>query len=204
MQLRYSPTSPYVRKVMVMAMETGLEPALERVAVDPLNRNEVRNSPNPLGKIPCLITDDGQVLYDSPVILDYLDRCHDGPPMLATDGPQRWTALRRQALADGMLDSAILIHVETMRKPERRSAGWIAHNKAAIDRAVRSLEGEADDLPGPLDIGRIAVAVALAFVEQTFPEDNWRGVHKALGRWLDEVDARPSMRRTVLVEARRG
>ena len=201
MQLLYSSASPYVRKVMVMAIETGLEASLERVEVDPLDRDDVRGSPNPLGKIPCLITDDGQALYDSPVILDYLDRCHDGPPMLAADGPPRWTALRRQALADGMLESAVLVFIETMRKPERRSAGWIAHNKAAIERAVDSLEGEASDLHGPLDIGKIALAVALAFVDQTFPEDDWRGAHGALGRWFDAVAARPSMRRTVLVEA---
>ncbi len=203
MQLRYSPTSPFVRKVMVLAVETGLESSLERIEVDTFNPEDVRNSPNPLGKVPCLITDDGEVLFDSPVILEYLDRRHDGPPLLAADGPERWTALRRQALADGILESAVLIFVEALRKPERRSAGWIAHNKAAIDRAIDALEGEAADLAGPFDIGTIAIAVALAFVDQTFPEDDWRGGHAALARWFEEVNARPSMRRTAPVKAER-
>lgn len=200
MKLRYSPTSPYVRKVMVMLHETGIEGAIERITVDPLNPEDVKSSPNPLGKIPCLITDDGQALYDSPVILEYLDRRHDGPRMLADDGPERWTALRRQALADGILEASVLVFVETMRRPERQSKGWIAHNKATVARAIDALEGE--DLEGPPDIGRIAVAVALAFVDQTFPDEDWRPDHPRLARWFAGFDARPSMRATVLVDAR--
>ena len=201
MKLRYSPTSPFVRKVMVMLHETGLEGAVERVTVDPLDPEDVKDSPNPLGKIPCLITDDGEALYDSPVILEYLDRRHAGPRMLVDDGPERWTALRRQALADGMLEASVLVFVETLRRPERQSKGWIAHNKAAIGRAVDALERE--HLDGPPDLGRIAVAVALAFVDQTFPDEDWRAAHPRLARWFAGFDARPSMRATVLVPARR-
>jgi glutathione S-transferase len=203
MKLRYSPTSPYVRKVAVLMHEAGLDPKIERIEVNPLNPDDVKSSPNPLGKIPCLITDDGQVLYDSPVILEYLDRLHAGPRLLAEDGPERWTALRRQALADGILESSVLVFVETMRKPERRSQGWIAHNKAAIDRAIDSLETEAEDLGKAVDIGRIAVAVALAFVDQQFPEENWRAGHPKLAAWFDAFNQRPSMRATVLTEAKR-
>lgn len=202
MKLRFSPTSPFVRKVVVMAKETGIEDKIEKIKTNPLSRDDVRNSPNPLGKVPCLETEDGQVLYDSPVILDYLDGQHAGPKMIPQSGPARWTALRRQALGDGMLEAGILCFVESMRKPERQSQGWIAHNKAAIDRAIDQLEREADDLGGALDAGKITVGIALAFVDQTFKDDPWRETHPKLAAWFAEFNARPSMTETVLVDPR--
>lgn len=200
MKLRYSPTSPYVRKVVVMMIETGLDPKIERIKVSPINRDDVLNSPNPLGKIPCLITDDGMALYDSPVVLDYLDTRHDGPRMIPPDGKPRWDALRRQALADGMMESTVAIMIETMRKPERQSKGWIAHNKAAVDRAVDALEAEADALEGAVDVGRISVGVALALVDQHFPDEDWRAGHPKLAAWFDAFNQRESMKQTVLID----
>lgn len=198
MKLRYSPTSPFVRKVWVSVLEAGLAEAIERVEVDPLNRDDVRSSPNPLGKIPCLITDDGMVLFDSPVIVEYLDGRHDGPRLVPLAGPERWHALRRQALGDGMLENIVAIFIEGMRKPERQSKGWMAHNKASVDRVVDALETEAGELAGAVDIGRITIAVALAFLDQHFADEDWRGAHPGLAVWFDEFDKRPSMTETVL------
>lgn len=199
MKLRYSPTSPYVRKVWVMALETGLDSKIERVKVSPVNRDDILNSPNPLGKIPCLETDDGLVLFDSPVIMEYLDTVHGGARLLPESGPDRWTALRRQAIADGMLEGSQSCFIEAMRKPERQSKGWIAHNKAMVDRAIDALENEAEALEGEVDLGRIAIGVALAFVDQTFPDDDWRAGHPKLAAWFEGFNARPSMIETVLV-----
>ncbi len=202
MKLRYSPTSPFVRKVWVSILETGLADRIERVEVNPLNPEDVTNSPNPLGKIPCLVTDDEMVLFDSPVIVDYIDGQHDGNRLVPESGPERWNALRRQALGDGMLDNLVAIFIESMRKPERQSRGWIAHNKASADRAIDALETEASDLAGSIDIGRIAIAVALAFFDRQFPDDNWRASHLALAGWFDVFNQRPSMTETVLRDVR--
>ena len=117
MKLRYSPTSPYVRKVMVVALETGLAERIERIptTVAPTKYNEEVARENPLVKVPALTTDDGMVLYDSPVICEYLDTLHGGQKLFPATGKTRWTALRQQALADGILDAAILGRYEILR-----------------------------------------------------------------------------------------
>lgn len=201
MQLRWSPTSPYVRKVVVMMKEKGIEDAVERIKSNPLSRDDREASPNPLGKIPCLITNDGLALWDSPVILEYLDEAFDGPEMLPKSGPARWIALRRQATADGMLEASVACFVEGLRKPERQSAGWIAHNKGIAFKGIDALDGEAGGFGDAIDIGTISAAVAVSFVGQTFPDEDWRPDHPDLAAWFERFDARPSMRETVLIPA---
>jgi glutathione S-transferase len=139
-------------------------------------------------------------LFDSPVIVEYLDSQHDGNRLVPEKGPARWHALRRQALGDGMLDNVVAIFIESMRKPERQSKGWIAHNKASADRVIDSLEAEAGELSGAVDIGRIAIAVALAFYDQHFPDEGWRSSHPALAGWFDDFNQRPSMTGTKLLD----
>ena len=115
MKLRYSPTSPYVRKVTVTAQETGVQPRIERVPTVTTDPASGLAKDNPLGKVPTLILDDGERLYDSPVICEYLDGLHGGAKIVPPAGPERWVALRRQALADGILDAAVLRLMETRR-----------------------------------------------------------------------------------------
>jgi glutathione S-transferase len=204
MKLRYSPSSPFVRKVVVAAIETGLDPRIERIPTNPMKREDGAKSPNPLGKVPCLETDDGMALYDSPVIVEYLDTLHEGPRLIPAEGRARWDTLRRQALADGMLDAVVLSFVETLRKPERRSQGYIAHNRAAVARGVDALEKEADllaDPKGPPDIGAIAIGVALDFVEMHFKDYKWRADHPALATWFETFRERPAMVATRPVHA---
>jgi glutathione S-transferase len=198
MKLRYSPSSPFVRKVVVAAMETGLDAAIERIPTNPMKREDRDGSPNPLGKVPCLETDDGLVLYDSPVIIEYLDSLHAGQKLIPVSGRTRWTALRRQALGDGIIENTVLAFIETLRKPERRSEAWIAHNKASAMRAAGSLEAEADDLPGPVDVGRLTLAVALDFVDMHNPDAGWRRAHPKLAAWFDAFKLRPSLQFTAL------
>ena len=200
MKLRFSSTSPFVRKVWVAALETGLAERIERVMVSPINPEDVKSSPSPLGKIPCLVTDDGMVLFDSPVIMDYFNSLLDDLSLIPAKGTARWTTLRRQALGDGMIGCTVNIFVERMRKPERQSKGWMVHNKAAVDRAIHSLEAEIGDLADVIDAGTITLAVALAFVDMHFPEDSWREEHPKLAAWSDEFNRRPSMTATIVEE----
>lgn len=202
MKLRWSPTSPFVRKVVVLMKEKGIEDQVEKEKSNPLSREDRAATPNPLGKIPCLVADDGTTVFDSPVIMEYLDTNCDGPEMLAASGPARWTALRRQALADGMIDSGVACFVESLRKPERQSAGWIAHNKSLVFNGIAALESDAASFGDAIDVGTISVAVALSFVDQTFPDDDWRGDNPALAAWFDAFNQRPSMTETVLIDAR--
>jgi len=197
MKLRYSPTSPYVRKVSVTAIELGLADRIERVPTDTQDRNSGLAEHNPLGKIPALILDDGAVLYDSPVICEYLDTLHDGPRMFPAAGPERWAALRQQALADGLLDAAILRMIETLRRPEAlRWQRWIARQTAKVMRAADQFEAEAASLDEPLTIGRVATGCALGYLDFRFPELDWRGGRPKLAAWYESFAQRPAMRQT--------
>ncbi len=198
MKLRYSPTSPYVRKVSVTAIELGLTGRIERVPTDLQDGNSGIAEHNPLGKVPALILDDGGVLYDSPVICEYLDRLHDGPPIFPVGGPARWTALRQQALGDGILDAAILRMLEMVRRPEKfRWQGWIDHQTAKVTRAVERFEAEAAALEGPLTIGRITAGCALGYLDFRAPELDWRAGRPKLAAWYEDFAQRLAMRETV-------
>src|SRR5688572_30823457 len=124
MKLRYSPTSPYVRKVTVTAIETGLDKKIERVLTMPASAPDLPKH-NPLGKVPALIMDNGESLIDSPVIVEYLDSLHSGAKIVPTSGDARWKALRLQALADGILDAGVLRLMETRRTANEQSKAWI-------------------------------------------------------------------------------
>jgi glutathione S-transferase len=202
MKLRYSPSSPFVRKVWLAVCELGLESRVERVPTNPLKREDVVSSPNPLGKVPALETDDGQVLYDSPVIIEYLDAEFGRNKLVPARGPARWTVLRRQALADGMMDATVQCFVEGLRKPERRSLGFIAHNRAAVERSLAALEGEADDFGPAADAGSLAIAVALELLAIHLPDLDWRGPQPKLAAWFDAFRRRPSMVATRLADPR--
>lgn len=202
MKLRWSPTSPFVRKVMVLLKEKGIEGQVELEKSNPLNREDRAATPNPLGKIPCLIADDGTVLYDSPVILEYLDATCDGPKLLPASGPARWAALRREALADGIMEASLACFIESMRKPEQQSAGWLAHNRANAFKAISSLEGEAAEFGDGVDVGLLSLAIGIAFAEQVFPDEDWRSGSPALASWYETFAARPSMTETKLISPR--
>jgi len=203
MKLRYSTTSPFVRKIVVTLNELGLDGQVERIPSDVLKREVREKLPNPLGKVPCLETDDGMVLYDSPVIVEYLDSLKGGGKLIPASGKPRWDALRRQAIGDGILENTVLCFIETLRKPERQSAGWIAHNRGGSERAIKALEAEADQLSGPVNIGTITIAVALDFFDMHFPDAGWRAAAPKLAKWLDDFKERPSMKASVLVDPRK-
>jgi glutathione S-transferase len=198
MKLRYAPTSPYVRKVMIVALEGGIADRIEKVAtsVVPITPNDGLKVENPLVKVPSLTTDSGEVLYDSPVICEYLDSLHGATKLFPAAGAARWTALRRQALGDGILDAAILCRYETAVRPKELQ--W----DAWIDGQMRKVRGgldalEAERLDGAFDIGAITIACALGYIDFRYASEGWRTTRPRLAAWYAEIAKRPSMQQTV-------
>jgi glutathione S-transferase len=203
MKLHYSIASPYVRKVMAVAIETGLRERLELLErkMSPVSPSAELNRDNPLGKIPCLVTDDGLALYDSRVICEYLDGLHDGPRMFPAAGPARWEALRRQAEGDGILDAAVGTRYETFLRPEeRRWPDWVQGQKAKIARALDALDGEAASFGETVDIGTITIGCALGYLDFRYAADDWQRGRPKLAAWYDVFARRPSMAETAPAE----
>lgn len=195
MRLLSSPTSPYARKVRMTVIEKGLA---DRVAIEPgvplgtADEAAAVRRVNPLGKIPALVLDTGEALYDSPVICEYLDAIGTGPMLLPASGTGRWTALRLQALGDGVADAAFNIVMEHRRAEALRSTEW-------LDRWSRAIHGAADALEealatGPLaaDLGGIAIAAAFGYLDFRLPQIDWRAGRPRLTAAFADLAARPS------------
>jgi glutathione S-transferase len=198
MKLLYQTHSPYARKVLVMAHEVGLAGRLEVVheETSPVARNDAVFALNPLGKVPVLVTDDSDCLYDSTVICEYLDGLHDGRKMIPPHGAARWQALRMQALAQGIADAGIALRWEMVRRPE--ALRWPQIAGGYRDKLLTSydvLERDAS-LDGPLDIGQIALATTLSWL--VFRELPAFADRPRLARWYEVFCQRPSMLATPL------
>lgn len=197
MKLLYSPASPYARKVLVLAHETGVFPQLEVAAAgaSPTAPSAQVAAHNPLGKIPALVLDDGTALYDSRVICEYLDGLSTGT-RLFPEAPARWDALTRQALADGSLDAALLARYERALRPDAlRWDAWEAGQTAKIASALDRIELLVADMP-VLDIGTVAIGCALGYLDFRFPDLAWRDGRPATAAWYAVFGARPSMAAT--------
>lgn len=196
-QLYWGSASPFVRKVMAVAHERGLADQIEILdsAAHPVDRDIRIQAFNPLAKVPAARAGDGTVLYDSRVICEYLDDlAGDGqgrvfPPA----GPARWTALRRQALADGLLDAALLVRYEALARPGDYQ--WPLWTERQLDKVADALDAMAADLPGPEchDIGAIAYGCALGWLDFRFGDLDWRQGRPALAEWQAGFDTRPAM-----------
>jgi glutathione S-transferase len=197
MKLLYSPFSPFARKVRVVAHEAGLQDRIEVVPTsteDPASGLATRN---PLNKIPVLETEFGP-LYDSPVICEYLDTLHDGAKLVPAAGADRWRALRWEALADGLMDAALLIRYEiTLRPAEKQHEPWIERQKTKIRKSLDQMEADAAELDGPLTIGVIAAASALGYLDLRFADWGWRETHPRLAAWHEGFAQRPSYIATI-------
>ncbi|HEV2301930.1 MAG TPA: glutathione S-transferase [Stellaceae bacterium] len=196
MKLRHSPASPFVRKVMVVAHELGLAGGVEIVPtnVSPTAGNDALAPDNPLMKVPSLTCEDGTVLYDSPVICEYLDELAGGHRFFPAPGAARWRALRQQALADGILEALILTRYESLRPQERRWADWTDGQMGKAHQGLAALERE--DLSGPPTIGGVAAGCCLGYLDFRFPEDGWRARQPRLAGWYEDFAARASMQAT--------
>jgi glutathione S-transferase len=196
MLLHWSPRSPFVRKVMIVAHELGLARRLRtvRTVVAAAAPNLELMRENPQSRLPTLRLGDGSAIYDSPVICEYLDTLHDGERLFPQAFPERLVALRRQALGDGMLDTLITWRGEQLRPVQQRSAQLIEAWRLKTVTSVDMLEREAEALAGSrFSIGHIALGVALGYIDFRFAELAWRAGHPRLAAWYDTFKARPSV-----------
>jgi glutathione S-transferase len=188
MILRSSPASPFGRKVKIVAFELGLMDRIRIEVADTTNPTDSLRGQNPLGKIPVLVLEDGAILYDSRVIAEFLDQLGGGGKIFPRNS-SRWAVLTQAALADGIMDAALLLRYEhTLRAETGRNPGWVANQQSKIDRGLAVLEADPPGLASPPDIGQIGVACALGYLDLRF-EGKWRSGHPKLVAWLDRFAA---------------
>lgn len=183
--IRTSFGSPYGRKARIAVSILGLdgkvkiEPASTQDSTDPLRTQ------NPLGKVPVLLRDDGSTLFDSPVILEFLDMLAGGGRILPKEMEPRLEALRLEALADGILDASILVVYEgRYRPPEKLERKWVDMQTSKVTRALAVLESAPPGLDPTPNVGQITLACALGYRDFRFP-GTWRQDHPRLVAWLD-------------------
>jgi glutathione S-transferase len=197
-KLFYSANSPYVRKCLVVAHEVGLRERIETIDADanPIRRNAEIAAKNPLGKVPTLIADDGTAVYDSPVIAEYLNALGAGN-LIPRDGPARWNVLTEQALADGMLDAAVLARYEVALRPENlRWNDWIKGQQDKIVLGLDELERRAAGFVDRVDLGTISFACMLGYIDFRFAHLGWRNGRPKTAAWLEKFAKRESMVKT--------
>ena len=198
MKLIFSPASPFVRKVRVMVHEAGLLERVERVAVTTtaLATDPVARVANPLGKIPALILDNGQAIFDSRVICRYLDDL-SGVGLYPAD--RLWDVLTLEALADGMMESAVLMVYETrLRSEQQRSAQWVEAQWGKIVNALNALESNRFPvIEGALNFGQLALACALGYLDFRHDAFAWREGRPTLSSWYSEIQDRTSLKDTI-------
>ena len=189
MKLYYNGPSPYARKVMVAIHEKGLTDRIEPVLVDPWEDPPVLTDIAPIGKVPALLTDGGAVISESTTIGEYLDRLDSGVPLIGGD----WgDVMSRAALGQGIIDAAFTSVIEGRRPADKRWSDWIARQRRAIERALP----KARTAGRRFDLGDIALACGLAYMDFRLPEIAWREKHSGLAAWLDAANRRPSMQAT--------
>lgn len=200
MKLLYSATSPFVRKVSIVLIETGLSDRIENVPTNPWDPQSDLPAQNPIGKVPTLISAQGAEIFDSSVICEFLDNLHAGPKMFPIDAEGRITANQFQSLADGMMDAAVLGFIENSRRPKDcRWGEWSDRQLAAITRSLNWLEERHQALNQTSDIGTISVACALGYLDFRFADLEWRRHHERLAEWFEQFAQRESIRATAPV-----
>jgi len=203
LKLHWSPRSPFVRKVMIVAHEVGLADRIEtlRTVVAPSEPNVELMKENPQSRLPTLRLADGTAIYDSVVICEYFDSLHAGPKLFPEKYPERLVALRRHALGDGMLDTMLMWRGEVLRPPAQQSIKHMQAWKLKTNVSVDMLENEAAALEASrYSIGHTAIGVALSYIDFRFPELAWRKAHPGLKRWHDPFATRPAARANEAVD----
>jgi glutathione S-transferase len=197
MILRSSPPSPFGRKIKLAIGILGFDNEVSIEKADPTDANDSLRKQNPLGKIPALIIENGTVLYDSPVILEYLDHRAGGGKIIPAEPEARFAALTLQALCDGILDAGILLVYEgRWRAIEKHEPKWLDHQGGKVLRALDVLEAAPPKLDAIPNVGQITLACALGYGDLRF-EGRWREGRPRLVTWLDEFAARvPAFEKT--------
>jgi glutathione S-transferase len=200
MKLLFSPASPYTRKVRIVMMEKRIDCEIEPVDVNPVD-NPV-NAHNPLGKLPTLVLDDGAALYDSRVIVEFLDNVSPISRLIPDDNRERVQVRRWEALADGVLDAGLLVRYESLRDKKERSQGWsdkqLARMRRGMAQLAADLEGRAWCHGDRYSLADIAVGCCLGWLAFRKPGGvDWEGEHPALARHYAKLMERPAFAETV-------
>jgi glutathione S-transferase len=181
--LRSTVTSPFGRKVRMAIDVLGLGERVTLKPADTLDANDTLRLENPLGKMPCLLLPDGTAIYDSGVIIEFLQELAGSAALVPASGPARYAALTQATLADGITDAALLlVYEKRFRDPGTQSERWLDHQRGKIARALAAFEAAAPD-PTKTDIVAIALCCALAYLDWRRPV-NWREGHPRLAAWL--------------------
>lgn len=196
MKMFYSASSPFVRKVMIVAHELGLAEKIETLpsAAGPVERNATIRAHNPIGQVPTFIADDGTVLYDSRVICEYLDALGHGS--FFGEGATRWRNLTDAALGDGLMGAALLARYETALRPEPLQwPDWVGAQLSKVKDAIDRMENS--DLDGRVDIGTVSFACGLGYLDFRYADLDWRAGHPKTAAWFATFGERPSMQATM-------
>lgn len=195
MKIAYSAASPYVRKVMACAIARGLNDKIERWTVG--STDPALLPFNPLSKVPSFVADDGMMLYDSPVICEYLDSIGSAPRLFPAAGPARWNALRQQALGDGILDASQPRRREIALPQDDGRKAYIDLQRGKVSRAIDVLEKEAGTFGDLKTIGEITIGCALGYLDFRFANEPWRPGHPQLDAWYGKVVKLPPLAETM-------
>ncbi|MBT3916380.1 MAG: glutathione S-transferase [Rhodospirillaceae bacterium] len=198
MKLYARPASPFARKVRVMAREIEIVDQIEEyMLASPEEMQSEVPKYNPLGKIPALILDNDDVLYDSKVICEYLDTLHDGDKYFPSDPAKRWPTLLLQGLADGIGEAVIAAAMNKyMRPDEFVYEPAIDFQLEKVERGLTDIESRIEELQGPLNIGSLSTACAIDYLNFRFPDQGWRDRNPNLAAWFEDFSQRPSMKAT--------
>jgi glutathione S-transferase len=190
MLLRSAPPSPFGRKVKIAAALLGLTGELTVITTDTVNPEDPIRSDNPLGKIPALVLEDGLVVHDSAVIVEYLDMRAGGGRVLPKGGLERIRVLTLQSLADGLMEAALLqVYEGRWRDAAKHEQKWVDHQAGKVARALAWLEAHPPEIAGDVHVGHISVACALGYLDLRFA-GSWRVGHPRLAAWLEAFAAR--------------
>ncbi len=195
MKLMYAKLSPFTRKAVVAIAEKNLTSKVEFVPTE-VGHSKINTDLmqiNPIGKIPALVTDEGENVFDSSAIIDYLDELQPQPRLIPPRGAARLRALRLNAVADGLLIAGVLAKAEMSRPTERQWPEWIKQQWAKVGECLEFLEAELVAHEADLTIGEIAAGCALGWLDVRAPEEKWRGKHPDLAQWFAIFGERPSM-----------
>lgn len=199
MKLIGSTTSPFVRKVRIVMAEKRLDYTL--LEEDVWRADTTIQQSNPLGKVPCLLIEDSPALFDSRVIVEYLDTLTPVGKLIPGSGRERAGVKSWEALADGVLDAAILVRLErSQRAPEQQSQEWIARQLGKVDAGLQAMATDYVDTPfcvgNQFTLADVAVGSGLGWLSFRFPEIDWRGRHPNLALLFDRLSERPSFKDT--------
>jgi glutathione S-transferase len=200
MQLITASASPFARKVRVLIQELGIQDKVtfqDPGAVTPVSNNAELNAINPLGMLPALELDNGDCLYDSPVICEYLNHIADGP-FFPSEPDRRFQTLGLQALGDGILDLSVALRYETAIRPQALHWQlWIDHQNEKIERGLDALESRCGQFESSPLIGEITIACALGYRDFRFADSDWRSARPALTQWFEQIMRRDSLASTI-------